>query len=86
MKKRIPKFNSEDGERDFWATHDSAKYVVWKKAKRIRLPEWKPSNKTISVRLPESMLNKQGIVDSDQAIAWTDRRESPLTHARTMPK
>ncbi len=58
MTKRIPKFKSEDEERKFWATHDSTEYVDWKKAKRVVLPELKPSLKTISLRLPQSMLEE----------------------------
>lgn len=56
MKKRIPKFKNEDEEREFWATHDSTEFVNWKKGKRIVLPNLKPSIKTISLRIPESML------------------------------
>lgn len=56
MQKRVPKFKSEDDEREFWAAHDSTEYVDWKKAKRVVLPNLKPSVKTISLRLPESML------------------------------
>lgn len=58
MNKKIPKFKSEDEEREFWATHDSSEYIDWKKAKRIVLPELKPSLKTISLRLPESMIEE----------------------------
>ena len=58
MNKKIPKFKSEDKEREFWATRDSTEYVDWKKAKRIVLPELKPSLKTISLRLSESMLEE----------------------------
>lgn len=58
MNKKIPKFKSEDEESEFWATHDSSEYVDWKKAKRILLPELKPSLKTISLRLPESMIEE----------------------------
>ncbi len=57
MRKRIPKFKNEDEEREFWATHDSTEYVAWERAKRIRLSRLKPSTKTISIRLPESMLD-----------------------------
>ena len=46
MTKKIPKFKSEDEERKFWATQDSTEYVGWKKAKRVVLPELKPSLKT----------------------------------------
>ena len=55
-KKKIPKFKSEDRERAFWADHDSTDFVDWGKAKRAVLPNLKPSVKTISLRLPESML------------------------------
>lgn len=58
MNKKIPKFKSEDEEREFWAIHDSSEYVDWKKARRVVLPELKPSLKTISLRLPESMLEE----------------------------
>ena len=58
MNKKIPRFKSEDKERDFWATHDSSESVDWKKAKRVVLPELKPSLKTISLRLPESMIEE----------------------------
>jgi len=58
MNKKIPKFKSEDEEREFWSTHDSSEYIDWKKVKRIVLPELKPSLKTISLRLPESMIEE----------------------------
>lgn len=58
MNKKMPRFKSEDEERAFWATHDSSEYIDWKKAKRVVLPELKPSLKTISLRLPESMIEE----------------------------
>ena len=58
MNRKIPKFKSEDEEREFWTTRDSTEYVDWKKAKRVVLPELKPSLKTISLRLPKSMLEE----------------------------
>jgi hypothetical protein len=58
MKSKLPKFKNGDQERDFWASHDSTKYADWKKAKRVVLPNLKPSVKTISFRLPESMLEE----------------------------
>ena len=56
--KKIPKFKSEDKEREFWARADSSEYIDWKKAKRVVLSDLKPSVKTISLRLPESMLEE----------------------------
>jgi len=58
MRKKIPKFKSEDEEREFWATHNSTEFIDWKKAKRALLPNLKPSVKTISLRLPEAMLEE----------------------------
>lgn len=58
MDKKIPKFKDEKEEREFWQAHSSSQYVDWKKAKRVVLPELKPSLKTISIRLPESMVDE----------------------------
>jgi len=56
--KKIPKFSSEAEERRFWQTHDSAEYVDWSEAEAVVLPELKPSTKSISLRLPETMLEQ----------------------------
>jgi predicted DNA binding CopG/RHH family protein len=56
MKKKLPEFKSEDDERKFWATADSTKYVDWQAGKRRKLVQLKPSLKTISLRLPVSMI------------------------------
>lgn len=58
MSKPIPKFQSEDEEREFWATHDATEYLDWERAERAIFPNLKPSTKTISLRLPESMLSE----------------------------
>ncbi len=51
------KLRDEDEERQYWATHDSADEVDWSKATRVTLSKLKPSVRTISLRLPESMLD-----------------------------
>ena len=56
MTKARPKFQSEDEEREFWAKADSTDHVDWDKARRVVLPNLKPSRKTISLRLPAMML------------------------------
>lgn len=58
MKKNIPKFRNEDEERNFWVSHNSTDYIDWSKVERVTLPNLKPSVKTISLRLPESMLEE----------------------------
>lgn len=59
MKKRlkpIPRFKSEDEEREFWATVDTSEYFDWSKAEPVILPNLKPSTETISLRLPQYLL------------------------------
>ena len=56
MKKPLPKFKNEDDEREFWATHDSTEYVDWKKARRLVMPNLKPTMKVISLRIPDTLL------------------------------
>ncbi len=40
-----------------WEKHDSSDYVDWTQAKSVNLSNLKPSTKTISLRLPETLLN-----------------------------
>jgi predicted DNA binding CopG/RHH family protein len=56
--KKVPKFSSDEEERKFWSKVDSTEYIDWLKAEITNLPRLKPSTKTISLRLPESMLNE----------------------------
>ena len=87
MKKRIPQFKSEVEERGFWQSHDSTEYVDWKKAERITLANLKPSVKTISLRLPESMLEELKLLANKRDVPYqslvkvflSDRIEQELT-------
>ena len=56
-KKKIPSFKNEAKEKAFWHTHDSIEYVDWANAKTVSFPNLQPSKKTISLRLPEMLLN-----------------------------
>ena len=69
-KKSIPKFRNEDEERKFWAKHDSAGYVNWKKAESVTLSNLKPSTKTISVRLPESLLEALKLIANKRDVPY----------------
>ena len=55
--KTLPRFASEAEERAFWESQDSTAYVDWSKAKRAVLPNLKPTTKTISLRLPQHLLD-----------------------------
>ena len=56
-KEPIPKFKSEAQERAYWETHDSTVHVDWTKAQKVKLPNLKPTTKTISLRLPQHLLD-----------------------------
>lgn len=43
MKKKIPKFKSEEAERQFWATHDSTEFIDWSAGKQALFPNLTPS-------------------------------------------
>lgn len=70
MKSAIPKFKSENKERSFWARHDSTEFIDWKKAKKVVLPNLKPSVKTISIRLPEMMLEELKLLANKRDIPY----------------
>lgn len=55
--KPIPRFPNEESERTFWESHDSTGYVDWSRARTVSFPNLRPSTKTISLRLPEDVLN-----------------------------
>lgn len=56
--KTIPKFKNEDEEDRFWSTHDSTDYIDWSKSVLNPVfPNLKLSTKSITIRVPESLLN-----------------------------
>jgi predicted DNA binding CopG/RHH family protein len=87
MNKKIPQFQNEDEEREFWQRHDSTEYVDWKKAERLTLANLKPSVKTISLRLPESMLEELKLLANKRDVPYqslikvflSDRIDKELT-------
>ncbi len=57
--KPLPRFENEAEERAFWEAKgsDSTDYLGWAQARRVVLPNMKPSTKTISLRLPQHLLD-----------------------------
>ncbi|MEX1140136.1 MAG: BrnA antitoxin family protein [Bacteroidota bacterium] len=68
--KKIPKFKSEQEERQFWAAHDSTQYIDWSKSKLTLFPNLKPSSKTISIRLPESLLESLKLLANKRDVPY----------------
>jgi predicted DNA binding CopG/RHH family protein len=90
MKKKLPKFKNEAAEQQFWAEHDSTEYVDWTTAKRVVFPNLKPSTKTISLRLPESLLEALRMLARKRDVPYqsllkmflAERIERELEHPR----
>lgn len=68
--KKIPKFKSEEEEAEFWSTHDSTEYVDYSKAKRVIFANLKPSTRTISIRLPESLIEHLKLLANKRDIPY----------------
>ncbi len=88
--RKIPKFENEDEEREFWASHDSLGYVNWQQAKRVKLSNLRPTTRTISIRLPESMIERLKVLANKRDVPYqsllkmfvADRIEEELRAAR----
>lgn len=65
-----PRFATEAEERAFWEEHDTAGYVDWSRAERVRLPNLKPSTATISLRLPETMLEELKVLANRRDVPY----------------
>jgi len=68
--KKIPKFSNEDEEREFWATHSPLDYFEPSRFKKAKFPNLKPSLKSISIRLPESMLAELKILANKKDVPY----------------
>jgi len=56
--KTIPQFKDQKEEVEFWERHDVVDYFDLSSAKLAKFQKLKKSTKTISLRLPEDMLEK----------------------------
>ena len=68
--KKIPHFKNEDTEREFWASHDVTDYFDVRQAKRVRFPHLQPSVRSISLRLPESLVGALKVVAHKQDVPY----------------
>lgn len=70
MKKKIPKFQSEAEERLFWQKHDSSEYIDWSDSENVIMPKLKPSTRSISIRLPESMIEELKVIANKRDVPY----------------
>ncbi|HLA63068.1 MAG TPA: BrnA antitoxin family protein [Rhodothermales bacterium] len=70
MNKPLPTFDSERDEQDFWADADSVDYIDWSQARQVVLPNLKPSTRTISLRLPEHLIDSLKVLANKRDIPY----------------
>ena len=70
MKKKMPKFKSETEERLFWQKNDSSEYIDWSDAENVIMPKLKPSTRSISIRLPESMIEELKVLANKRDVPY----------------
>ena len=68
--KKVPKFKTEDDERDFWATHDATDYLDFSQAEETVFPNLKPSTRAISLRLPVSLIDRLKMLANKQDVPY----------------
>lgn len=68
--KKIPKFRNEAAERKFWQKNDSLELIDWSDAEKVVLPKLKPSTKTISLRLSESMIEELKLLANKKDVPY----------------
>jgi len=71
--KPIPRFENEAQEQEFWAAHDSTDYVDWSRATRVTIGRLKPSTQTISIRLPEALLEDLKLLANKRDVPYQSR-------------
>ena len=62
--KKVPKFKTEDDERDFWSTHDATDYLDFSQAEETVFPNLTPE-------VPRRDRNQKG----DQKDHWGDKEK-----------
>lgn len=68
--RKVPRFRSEDAERQFWATHDVTKAFDWSQAVEPALPNLHPSTTAISIRLPVALLEELKTRANEQDVPY----------------
>jgi len=68
--KPIPRFKSNEEAGEFWMNHDTTDYIDWTKARRITFPNLRPSTATISLRLPQSLLNELRTLANERDVPY----------------
>jgi predicted DNA binding CopG/RHH family protein len=66
----VPHFSTEAEERAYWEHNDSADHVNWTTAAKVRLPNLKPSSTSISLHLPNSLLEQIKVAAGKRGVPY----------------
>ena len=66
----VPKFRSLAEERAFCKKTDSTELVDWSKATAVTFPNLKPTVRSISIRLPQSMIDELKVLANKQSFPY----------------
>ena len=76
--KVLPTLSSEEQQRNFWERQDSTDYLDWTKAQRVVFPNLKPSLRTISLRLPVTLIARLKLLANKRDIPYQSLLKSFL--------
>ncbi len=68
--KTIPLFENEDQEREFWSKNSPLDFMNTSSPERGVFPNLKPTTKSISIRLPEYMIEQLKILAHKKDIPY----------------
>jgi len=69
-RKKIPLFKNEDQEREFWSKNSPLDFMDITSVEQGAFPNLKPTMKSISIRLPEHMLEQLKILAHKRDIPY----------------
>ena len=67
---RRPVFRTDDEEQAFWATADVTDHFDFDQPRRVRFPALKPTTATISLRLPQGMLDELKVLANARDVPY----------------
>ena len=67
---KLPKFKKAQDEKEYWDRTDSADLVDWSKAKSVSPSHLKPTLKSISLRLPEIVIEELKILANKRDVPY----------------
>ena len=84
--KKLPTFQNETKERQFWETHELMDIFDEKKGQFVVFPNLKPSSKTITLRLPVSLLEKIKVEAHQRDIPYQSYIKMKLSDVFGIPR